>query len=226
MPAAALLFGAIGTLAECSELQRRACNRAFAEADLDWVWDRASFRRLSRRPGGRARLARYAEDAGDRIDAEALHAATIRHFAALVAEVGLRARPGVIDMIGAARRRGVPVVLATTTSRARIDVVLRALQPLVLADDFAWIGDVTCAARPKPAPDIYAMALARLDLPPDAAVAIEDTPESAEAAAAAGLRVLAFPGEAAAERDFPAGMLAVDRLQPRLLDMGAPIAAE
>ena len=228
MPPSALIFGSIGTLAETSELQRRAYNRAFAEADLDWVWDRASYRRLLRRPGGKARLEDYARDAGDQVDARALHDAKMRHFAELVAARGLRPRPGVADMIRAARRRGVPVALCSTTARAQIDTVIRALEPLILADDFVWIGDVTCAARPKPAPDIYAMALGRLDLEPGQAVAIEDMPETADAARAAGLRVIGFPGDAAEGRDFPPGLLTVDRMQPRLLDMetSAPLAAE
>lgn len=220
--ASAIFFGSIGTLAETSEFQRRAYNHAFAEHGLDWVWDRRTYQRLLRRPGGRRRIEAYAADAGDPVDVAALHAAKVRHFARL-ARGGLVPRPGVADMLAAAKARGMRTALCSTTGPAQVDVVLDGLAPAIRAEDFDWIGDATHAARPKPAPDIYAVALGRLDLPPSDVLVVEDTPESAAAALKAGCRVLAFPGAAAADRDFPPGLLVVDRLRPRLLDVdGTP----
>ncbi|KIT17481.1 HAD-IA family hydrolase [Jannaschia aquimarina] len=226
LSASALFFGAIGTLAETTELQRRAYNRAFAEADLDWVWDHESYLRMLHHPGGRARLARYAEDAGDRVDIRSLHAAKCRHFAALVRQDGIRPRPGVPEMIAAATARGLRIAVCSTTSPDQIHAVLSGLERFVDMDAFEWIGDATHAARPKPAPDIYRGALGRMDLDPARVLAIEDTPEAAQAALDAGLRVLAFPGAAARRREFQTGLLVVDRLQPRLLDLGMPVPAE
>ena len=54
----ALLWDVDGTLAE-TELQghRLAFNRAFAEADLPWRWDEATYLELLAVSGGRERLA-------------------------------------------------------------------------------------------------------------------------------------------------------------------------
>src|SRR6266508_3874858 len=49
--------------------------------------------------------------------------------------------------------------------------------------------------RGKPAPDVYLEAAARLGVPPAACVAVEDSSNGVRSAAAAGMRVIAAPGE-------------------------------
>ncbi|MEM8823182.1 MAG: HAD-IA family hydrolase [Pseudomonadota bacterium] len=214
-----LFFGAIGTLAETSDLQRRAYNRAFAEADLDWIWDAASYRWMLQQPGGKARLRSYAEAAGDKIDVDTLHQAKMRHFAHLVLHGGIELREGVADVMSATQRQGIRLGFATSTAREQSDLILTGLAPDLAPYMFQWIGDRSMVARGKPAPDIYEAGLKALDVSPSMALAIEDTPESAEAALAAGLSVIGFPGVAAQGRSFPPGVPVVDRLSPDLLDM-------
>jgi putative hydrolase of the HAD superfamily len=48
-------------------------------------------------------------------------------------------------------------------------------------------------ANHKPAPDVYELALERLELSPGSAVAVEDTPHGVTAAHAAGMRCIAIP---------------------------------
>tara|TARA_R110002049_G_scaffold36488_8_gene116361 strand:- start:1341 stop:2024 length:684 start_codon:yes stop_codon:yes gene_type:complete len=206
----AVFFGAIGTLAETSELQRRAYNMAFAAADLDWVWDRESYARMLREPGGKTRIRTYAEQAGDRVDAAAVHAAKQMYFAMLLAREGVDLRPGVGDLINALQARGLLLALVTGTDAAQVDALLAALP--ISRDDFDWVGDRTRAARGKPAPDLYHAAMDDLGLLPHHVLVIEDTPESAQAAVDAGLATIGFAGEAARGRAFPAGVEIVDRL--------------
>ena len=52
----ALIFDVDGTLAETEELHRRAFNEAFAEAGLDWSWDKALYRELLKTTGGKERI--------------------------------------------------------------------------------------------------------------------------------------------------------------------------
>ena len=59
MESKAVLFGGIGTLLESSELQREAFNRAFAEADLDWQWQRDDYRAMLTTPGGKVSKASW-----------------------------------------------------------------------------------------------------------------------------------------------------------------------
>src|SRR5690606_31245615 len=54
--ARALIFDVDGTLAETEEAHREAFNTAFAEAGLDWRWDRALYKELLRVTGGKERI--------------------------------------------------------------------------------------------------------------------------------------------------------------------------
>ena len=70
----AILFGPISTISDTSELQRQAFNDAFAEHGLDWNWGLDEYRALLTSNGGAARIADYAAERGDEVDAQAVHA--------------------------------------------------------------------------------------------------------------------------------------------------------
>lgn len=217
-----LVFGAIGVLAETSELQRQAYNLAFRQAGLDWEWDMARYQRLLHRPGGQRRIADYADLRGDMVDAAAVHARKVANFRAAVLREGLTPRPGVVELLAAAKAAGVPVGWATTTGRQTVELMLEGLSGALAEADFACVGDRSHVANPKPAPDIYMRMLDEMGLAARDVLAIEDTPESAAAARDAGLDVIGFPGWAAAGRDFPAGVTVADRLGPDLLHARQP----
>lgn len=213
----AILFGAVGTLTETSELQRQAFNAAFAEAGLSWVWERDAYIEMLHTPGGQRRIELFAASRGQSVDAGALHSAKVDHFRRLAEVVGLRPRPGVMDLIEAAQASGVQLGLVSTTGPDTVALVLNGLADWVSAGDFSYLGDRTLVARPKPAPDIYLHALEVLQVAPEEALAIEDTPESAMAAVAAGIPTIAFPGDAAAGRVFPEGCRKVSELSADLV---------
>ncbi|UWQ19184.1 HAD family phosphatase [Jannaschia sp. M317] len=222
----AILFGAIGTLAETSELQRRAFNMAFAMHDLDWIWEPAIYYRMLRSPGGRDRVASYAEAAGDRVDAKRIHAAKEDFFRLLVRKEGITLRDGVRETIRHCHAHAIPMGFCTTTSERQVDLILQGLAPALSRDSFDWIGNRSRVERVKPAPDIYRAALRDLGVQAGGAIAIEDTPESARAALSAGLHVLAVPGRAAKGRAFPEGVQVLDRLSVQALGVGMNLAAE
>ncbi len=220
----AILFGAIGTLTETSELQRQAFNAAFAEAGLNWVWDRDSYLAMLHTVGGQRRIELFAASRGEDVDAVALHGAKVDHFRKLAETVGLRPRPGVMELIETAQASGVQLGLVSTTGPDTLALVLNGLADWLSAGDFAYLGDRTLVMRPKPAPDIYLQALDVLGFAPEEVLAIEDTPESAQAAVAAGIRTIAFAGEAAAGRTFPQGCDVVAELSAELVN--GQVAAE
>ena len=84
MPIKAVIFGSIGTLADTSDLQLQAFNMAFEEAGLDWVWEEDEYREMLKKPGGKARIARYAEARGEDVNASELHRAKVKFFDQLV----------------------------------------------------------------------------------------------------------------------------------------------
>ena len=225
----AILFGSIGTLAETSDIQRQAFNRAFAEAGLDWNWSEDEYTGLLERPGGLKRIEDYNRARGAKIDAKALHVRKTQLFHEML-EGGVDLRPGVAETIAAAHEAGVAVGVCTTTDERTLDLLLTRARPGLPAGAIAFRGSADMVENSKPAPDIWREALRRLGVAPGEAVAVGDSPENAAGAAEAGLTVVAFPGERHAHRPFPAAARSVERMTPEALGLSkhktAPLAAE
>ena len=125
------------------------------------------------------------------------------------------------DAVATARElkaRDVPIAIATSSLRERLDATLRASG---LEDVF----DVTVAGdevdNGKPAPDLFLAAAERLGLPPEQCVAVEDSPAGVEAALAAGMRVVAV----ARHPDHRAHLrceTVVDELTAAIVEAAAP----
>lgn len=224
MSPSCILFGSIGTLTESSELQRQAFNLAFRQSGLDWQWDLPTYRRLLRRPGGLMRIVDYADAREEWVDAAAVYSRKVANFRQLALNTGLTPRPGVVELIAAARRSGVKLGWVTTTGTETLDLVSRALLDHLDLSRFDFIADRSMVTNSKPAPDIYRLAIAELGADPAATIAIEDTPEAAQSALGAGLTCYAFPGEAAAGRDFPLPCVRVNRVSADMVH-GALVAA-
>ncbi|MEM1260970.1 MAG: HAD-IA family hydrolase [Pseudomonadota bacterium] len=207
MSVKALLFGSIGVIAETSDIQRRAYNQALAEAGLDWQWDEAHYRDLLNAPGGRARLRSLAKQTDTSLtddDINTIHARKTEFACSEIVSRGVGLRPGVAALIQSALMRDIAVALVTTTYRENIDAIATAAGSELPLDRFAGVFTVTDADKPKPAPDIYAVALSGLQVGPDAAIALEDSAASVAAAKAAGVYTIAVPGEFTRGQDFSA----------------------
>jgi HAD superfamily hydrolase (TIGR01509 family) len=213
----ALLFGSISTLADTSEIQRDAFNRAFAQHDLDWTWSRADYVRMLESSGGRQRVADEAARLGVDVDADAVHRTKSTLFQESLTASALAPRPGVVEAITAARAAGVRVGLVTTTSAANVDALLAGLARDVDRSVFDVIVDASAVDDPKPDPAAYRHALAELGEAPEDAVAIEDNVGGTESASAAGVRCIAFPNANTEGHDFPAAAQRTTRLDPAAL---------
>jgi HAD superfamily hydrolase (TIGR01509 family) len=117
----------------------------------------------------------------------------VRHYRAycdtvLATKVPLK--PGAAAFVDALLGAGLKVAVATSASRAAAErhlglSGLRARIPVVVTRD-----DV---ARGKPYPDLFLLAAARLDVPPDACLAVEDSLNGIRAAHAAGMIPVMVP---------------------------------
>ena len=109
----------------------------------------------------------------------------------------LKAVDGVGVAVEELRRRGHRMAVASQSPLARVKL---SLQVAGLAGQFGeHIYVSSMVAHPKPAPDIYLLAANRLGAVPRECIVIEDSPASAAAAQAAGMRVLGYaPGHTAA----------------------------
>lgn len=198
----ALLFGSIGTLAETSELQREAFNRAFTEHNLDWNWPREQYQELLKDSGGKQRIEHFAESRGETVDAEAIHATKSRIFQELLQQKSIQPRSGVTETIQQAKQAGAKVGLVTTTSRENVDNLLQALSPEVSSADFDVIIDSSQVKAKKPEADAYQLALEKIGVKANEAVAIEDNQDGFAAAQAAGITGYAFGGDNTQDHDF------------------------
>lgn len=198
----ALLFGSIGTLAETSELQREAFNRAFTEHNLDWNWPREQYREMLKASGGKQRIESFAQSRDEDVDAEAIHSTKSRIFQELLQEKSIQPRSGVTETVQKAKKKGIKVGLVTTTSRENIDNLLQALAPEISADDFDVIIDSSQVEAKKPEADAYLLALEKLGIKVDEAVAIEDNQDGFTAAQKASIDCYAFGGDNTQAHDF------------------------
>ncbi|MCK1655990.1 HAD family hydrolase [Bradyrhizobium sp. 149] len=193
--AAALIFDVDGTLAETEELHRQAFNHAFVRHGLDWQWDRAVYKDLLRVTGGKERIRAHHERL--RItaplpdeDIAALHRIKTAHYAELVETGCCPLRPGVTDLLTAAKTRGQRLAIATTTSHGNIDALLSRALGKRWAADFDAIVAGDDVPHKKPAPDVYIEILARLKLNPSVCLAIEDSANGLVAASRANIPVI------------------------------------
>lgn len=221
MTTKAILFGSIGTLVETSELQRRAFNQSFAEMGLDWQWSAEEYLQLLSKSGGRGRVEDFASQQGINIDATQVHLRKTEIFNRLMTQATLLLRPGVARVMAYALEKKLPLAFVTSTSEANIAAVFAALGDQVKTSDFNFIGNDLMVSNPKPSPEIYQRALTDLHLDAQDCVAIEDTAVSMNAALAAGIRCIAFPGAFAIANDFKGALLMTDQLSPtHLEDLG------
>jgi beta-phosphoglucomutase-like phosphatase (HAD superfamily) len=216
----ALIFDVDGTLADTEEAHRIAFNLAFERYRLGWVWSRGEYRRLLNVTGGKERIAAYIEmltpSAAERKRLSALvpviHAEKTRFFGAVVADGGVPLREGVARLIGEALIAGWRLAIASTTTAANIDALLGAtLGPRGL-DHFSVIACGDQVRAKKPAPDIYRLVLANLGLPPERAIALEDSANGLASAVGAGLWTLVTPTYWTEGSDFGAAGLVLPSL--------------
>ncbi len=208
----AVLFGSISTVADTSELQRQSFNEAFKAHGLDWEWSREDYLAMLQHSGGQQRIADYAAERGEDVDAQAVHETKSSIFQAHLAESDVTPRPGVLDTIREAKSQGMKVALVTTTSPRNVAALLEALSTTIQAGDFDVVVDSDDVEQPKPDKAAYAFALQGLGAQVGDCVAVEDNVGGVQAAQAAGVTCVAFPNQNTAGHDFGEAAAVVDRM--------------
>lgn len=105
-------------------------------------------------------------------------------------QLGLPLRPGIMEMLELLKQHDIPRAVATSTREPRAS---RKLAACGLLPYFASVVTSSDVSHPKPAPDIYLLAAARLGKAPDRCLALEDSPAGTRAALAAGMTVIQVP---------------------------------
>jgi HAD superfamily hydrolase (TIGR01509 family) len=110
-------------------------------------------------------------------------------------------RPGVLDLLGEAKRRGLALGVASSSPRWWVQ---GHLERLGLYECFDSVSTGDEVERTKPDPAVYRLAVGRLGVPGGSALALEDSPNGVRAAQAAGLRCVAVPNEVSRHLDLSA----------------------
>ncbi|MGV9340853.1 HAD family hydrolase [Streptomyces sp. NPDC003688] len=216
----AVVFDCDGTLMDSERHWQDARGRAFRDFGL-------------RAPSGfaeRAKGVHYA-DCG-RLMAESVHkpeltadltTALLRHFLTLVADDPVT-MPGAVELVRSLSGR-LPLAVA---SNCPAEVVEGSLERAGLREHFRYVVVPSTgpegAVRPKPWPDVYATAARLCGVPPERALAVEDSLTGMESARRAGLRVVGLgprPDDAQAEHAEHADLWVPALHSPGLLNWAA-----
>lgn len=216
----ALIFDVDGTLADTEEAHRLAFNQAFAEAGLDWNWGPELYTHLLTVTGGKARIRFYleayhseflkADGINERIGD--LHKAKTKFYVAAVKAGQVPLRPGVENLLGEARKEGLTLAIATTTTPVNLQSLIENTLGSEALDWFDVIGAGDCVENLKPAADVYLWVLDRLKLNAGQCLAIEDSANGLKSALAAGVPTLVTSCPYTAHHDFMGAAAVLDNL--------------
>jgi beta-phosphoglucomutase-like phosphatase (HAD superfamily) len=210
----ALIFDVDGTLADTEDAHRCAFNAAFEEHGLEWNWSKPKYADLLLTAGGKERLAAY-------VDSLSVTPDERRALRERIAAIHHSKTEGVARLIGEARRAKIRLAIASTTTLANIDALLRINLGSEARELFAVIGAGDEVPRKKPAPDIYKYVLRKLAEPGADCAAIEDSALGLKAAKAAGLFTIVTPSYWTRGEDFSEA----DLVLPSLGSPGRPLPA-
>lgn len=209
-----ILWDVDGTLADTErDGHRVAFNMAFAEAGMERRWGVSTYGELLKVTGGKERMRFDIQRGGmpDISDAEiaTLHGRKTMMYQQLIAEGHIPLRPGVRRLLEAAYADGILLGVATTTTPAALDVLIKHSLGAEWFERFAVLAAGDIVPAKKPAPDIYNYAMEQLGVDPDQTLALEDSGNGWLAARAAGLKCVVAINDYTRAQDFTGADLVV-----------------
>lgn len=221
----ALVFDCDGVLADTErDGHRLAFNQTFREFGVPVEWDDEEYGRRLQIAGGKERMASVltpdfcaanglpTDPDGQTELLAAWHKRKTAIYTQLVADGRLPTRPGIRRIITEAQDAGWGLAVASTSAEPSVRAILEQAVGSDRAARFDALlaGDVV--EHKKPAPDIYLLALERLDLPASEVLVVEDSRNGILAAAAAGLRSVMTVNGYTEEEDNEEAILVVSSL--------------
>ncbi|MDP2762417.1 MAG: HAD-IA family hydrolase [Sideroxyarcus sp.] len=217
----AILFDVDGTLADTEDGHRKSFNKAFAENGLDWNWDVELYGKLLKVTGGKERIKYYVQDWLPEFNKPAdyegfvknLHAVKTGHYTGMLREGAIHLRPGIRQLISDARKAGITLAIATTTSPENVSALLEVGLGKDWANYFAVNGCGDIVPHKKPAPDIYNWVLNELKLAPSDCIALEDSNNGLRSALGAGIKTYITTNPYTHTQDFAGAAAIFDDLR-------------
>jgi len=124
-------------------------------------------------------------------------------------------RPGVLSYLETATQLGLKLGIA---SSSHLDWVSRFLEEHQIGHYFSCICTADLVEKVKPDPTLYRLALEKLDLSPQHAIAFEDSAHGATAAHVAGLHTVIVPNEMTKHLSFGPHVLRLTSMEEMSLE--------
>lgn len=181
----AVLWDMDGTLVDTEPYWMRSEEELVAEHGGQWTPEQA----LKLVGLGLDSSARILQDAGVRMDEQAIINHLTDQVTYKLATEGVPFRPGARELLADLKAAGVKTALVTMSLRRMAAEVVNLID--FDAFDVVFAGDDV--TRPKPFPDPYLMACEALGVRPDECVALEDSPNGVASALAAQIPTVGIP---------------------------------
>ncbi len=220
----ALIFDCDGVLADTErDGHRPAFNRTFEEFGLPAHWSVEGYGAALRIGGGKERMAslltpEFVAEAGLPADRESQlaeiakwHKRKTELYVEMVRAGTLPPRPGIARIVAEARDAGWQLAVCSTSAEASVRAILENAVGIEAAGGFVVLAGDAVAAK-KPAPDIYLLALERLNAVSSECVVVEDSRNGLLAAVGAGLTTAVTVNGYTCEQDFSEASLVVSSL--------------
>ena len=220
MELSAVFFDVDGTISETENYHRKAFNEAFKEFNLDWFWDEPIYKELINIGGGKERIMHHIKRAWPEMHTyknlskyvDSIHKSKNEIYEDYLSESKIKTRPGIMRLINELKQRSIKIGLVSSTS----EINLLNLFDKGLKIDHKEIFDIVAhgdsTPNKKPSPEIYEWALEKLRLPPQACIAVEDSPRGLDAAIKANICTIVTPSILTLNEDFKGAKLVVSDL--------------
>lgn len=182
-----VLFDMDGVVLDTEKLYARFWAEAAHALGYPMTYEQALGMRSLNGDAGQRKLESYF---GPGVSRKVMRDKRVELMDAFVAEHGVEAKPGVLQLVDYLKAQGIRVAIATSSPLARAK---KYLDGLGLTEKFDCICSGHDVAHGKPEPDIYLHAAACLGLKPENCLAIEDSPAGIESAYRAGCMPVLVP---------------------------------
>lgn len=182
-----VLFDMDGVVLDTEKLYARFWREAAAALGHNMSYEQALGMRSLNSKAGQAKLEEYF---GPGISREAVRAKRVELMDAYIAQHGVEAKPGIVQLLDYLKEQGIKTAITTSSPMER---VTRYLEPLGLLNRFDRLCSGHDVPRGKPEPDIYLYGAACVELDPEECLAIEDSPSGVLSASRAGCLSVMIP---------------------------------